>query len=333
MFKTSLNNSLLNCDVLCVLSSCLRYNNNEYLDKLEVIVKNAKKTIFFDISDSAGVLYEKAFEIFDYYYKKQIYLDKSIYTDCELKDPRLHVNKYIGHKNKHSKSISMNYSHLNLSDIDRIKISWNVGIGDYRTFISEYNYFNHKILSLQTKIVGRKINIPCYKFRYQKKSIINRAYDIISCFNLYEDERNNEISLHRKQTLKIIESLKSKYSVITGFLPKHKYYKLLYESKIGISPFGWGEITWKDFEIFMNGSILFKPDISHLDTWPDYFINNKTYIPYEWDAENLHDLIERTFNNFESRNEIALYGQENFKRYNVVNDPHLFINRFKSIFN
>ena len=83
----------------------------------------------------------------------------------------------------------------------------------------------------------------------------------------------------------------------------------------------------------MNGSILFKPDISHLDTWPDYFINNKTYIPYEWDAENLHDLIERTFNNFESRNEIALYGQENFKRYNVVNDPHLFINRFKSIFN
>ena len=271
------------------------------------------QTIFFDISDSAGVLYEKAFEIFDYYYKKQIYLDKSIYTDYELKDPRLHVNKYIGHKNKHSKSVSMNYSHLNLSDIDRIKISWNVGIGDYRTFISEYNYFNHKILSLQTKIVGRKINIPFYKFRYQKKSIINRAYDIISCFNLYEDERNNEISLHRKQTLKIIESLKSKYSIITGFFPKHKYYKLLYESKIGISPFGWGEIGARDFEVFINGSLLIKPDMSHLQTFPNFFKPMKTYIPVAWNFEDLEEKILDLLDSEEKRKEISFNGQDFYR--------------------
>jgi len=303
------------------------------MTKLEKIVKQTKKTIFFDISDSAGMLYESAFGIFENYYKKQIYVDKNYYTDPKLKDPRLHVNKYINNKNNHSRSLAMNYSHLNSTEINRIKISWNVGIGDYRTFISEYNYFNPTILSFQTKVLGRSIHLPNYKFRYQNIDNRNKIFDVISCFNLYENNKNNEISLHRKQTLNMVENLKEKYSIITGFFPKNEYYNYLYNSKIGVSPFGWGEITWKDFELFMNGSILLKPDMNHLNTWPDYFISNKTYIPYKWDALNLNDLIDELFSDIDAYNKIALFGQQNFKNYNVVINPDPFINRFKSIFN
>ena len=201
------------------------------MTKLEKIVKQTKKTIFFDISDSAGMLYESAFGIFENYYKKQIYVDKNYYTDPKLKDPRLHVNKYINNKNNHSRSLAMNYSHLNSTEINRIKISWNVGIGDYRTFISEYNYFNPTILSFQTKVLGRSIHLPNYKFRYQNIDNRNKIFDVISCFNLYENNKNNEISLHRKQTLNMVENLKEKYSIITGFFPKNEYYNYYNEFK------------------------------------------------------------------------------------------------------
>ncbi len=73
--------------------------------KLEEIVGQAKKTIFFDISDSAGILYENAFEMFEDYYKKQIYVDRNYYTNPNLNDPRLHVNKYIKKNNRVSSFI------------------------------------------------------------------------------------------------------------------------------------------------------------------------------------------------------------------------------------
>ena len=43
-------------------------------------------------------------------------------------------------------------------------------------------------------------------------------------------------------------------------------------AKFGLSPFGWGEIGARDFEIFINGSLLIKPDMSHLETYGT-FIN------------------------------------------------------------
>ena len=57
-------------------------------------------------------------------------------------------------KNDEKKSISANYSKIDFNYIDKIKISWNVGLGDYRTFISEYNMINKYIIYLQTKILG-----------------------------------------------------------------------------------------------------------------------------------------------------------------------------------
>ena len=34
-----------------------------------------------------------------------------------------------------------------------------------------------------------------------------------------------------------------------------------------------------------NGCALLKPSVEHLETWPDLYINNKTYIALNWDSE------------------------------------------------
>ena len=43
----------------------------------------------------------------------------------------------------------------------------------------------------------------------------------------------------------------------------------------------------KDFETFINGSILLKPEMSHMLTWPNFYIENKTYIKFSWRINDL----------------------------------------------
>ena len=43
-----------------------------------------------------------------------------------------------------------------------------------------------------------------------------------------------------------------------------------------MSPFGLGEITLKDFEVF-SGSLLMKPNMDHMLTWPNFYTKD-TYI-------------------------------------------------------
>ena len=41
-------------------------------------------------------------------------------------------------------------------------------------------------------------------------------------------------------------------------------------TKVVISAFGLGEIILKDFETFLTGGMLMKPDMSHMETWPNF---------------------------------------------------------------
>ena len=64
------------------------------------------------------------------------------------------------------------------------------------------------------------------------------------------------------------------------------------KSKICISPFGLGEITLRDFEIIISGSAIFKGNCDHMDTWPNLFIKDQTYIDYKWDLSDFEDKLD-----------------------------------------
>ena len=53
-----------------------------------------------------------------------------------------------------------------------------------------------------------------------------------------------------------------------------------------ISPFGWGEICFRDFESIILGKLLIKPNCDHIITWPNIYQDNM-YVPIDWDASNL----------------------------------------------
>jgi hypothetical protein len=65
----------------------------------------------------------------------------------------------------------------------------------------------------------------------------------------------------------------------------------LYAAKLCFSPFGYGEVSWRDYEAVMCGSLLIKPDMSHIETRPDIFVPLETYVPVRWDLADLADKV------------------------------------------
>jgi hypothetical protein len=71
-----------------------------------------------------------------------------------------------------------------------------------------------------------------------------------------------------------------------------RYLAELSLSKIVFSPFGWGEVCFRDYEAVVAGALLVKPDMGHLETSPDIYLPGETYVPVRWDFSDLAETIE-----------------------------------------
>ena len=63
----------------------------------------------------------------------------------------------------------------------------------------------------------------------------------------------------------------------------------------------------------MAGAALIKPDMSHLETWPDLYIPYETYFPISWDIEKWNDEFDNILSDETRRKKIAKEGQDRFK--------------------
>jgi hypothetical protein len=77
----------------------------------------------------------------------------------------------------------------------------------------------------------------------------------------------------------------------TDAISYRKYVQELKSSKTCFSPFGYGEICWRDVEAFAYGAVLIKPDMSHLETSPNIYEAGVTYLPVNWDFSNLQEVV------------------------------------------
>jgi hypothetical protein len=79
---------------------------------------------------------------------------------------------------------------------------------------------------------------------------------------------------------------------LSGLVPLKVYNREVKNVKAILSPFGWGEICFRDFEAIFNGAVLVKPNMDHIETWPFVFVPNQSYIPVNWDGSNLTTTVD-----------------------------------------
>jgi len=100
-----------------------------------------------------------------------------------------------------------------------------------------------------------------------------------------------------------------------GRLSKLAYLLEMGNSKFAFSPFGYGELCLRDLEAVCMGALLLKPDVSHLESVPDIYIPNQTYIPLKWDLSDLRQQIEHHLAHPEKAIDIARAGRVVVKSY------------------
>ena len=83
------------------------------------------------------------------------------------------------------------------------------------------------------------------------------------------------------------------------------YLSEMLRSRICVSPFGYGEICWRDFEAVLCNCLLVKPDMGHVETFPDIFRPHETYVPVKWDLSDLAETCTWYLEHEEARQRVV----------------------------
>ena len=70
------------------------------------------------------------------------------------------------------------------------------------------------------------------------------------------------------------------------------YINELSRSMVCFSPFGYGEVCIRDYEAIACGTMLIKPDMSHIETSPNVYLPHETYVPIKWDFSDLGEKLD-----------------------------------------
>lgn len=94
-----------------------------------------------------------------------------------------------------------------------------------------------------------------------------------------------------------------------------RYLAELMISKISFSPFGWGEVCYRDFETIACGALLMKPDMDHLQTHPNLYRPFETYVPVKWDLSDLEEKTRYYLAHPSEARQIAAHARRKFKLF------------------
>lgn len=307
------------CDVLIIdnkyFSPFWSENINWVEETIEKLCIGKHKTFWFDITDSSGWDHPKALVHVTALIKNQVLKDKNKYLQPMYGGGRLFSEFAYQNFDVEDTNPTWSIPVSKKSLLEKIHIGWNSGLADYSLYgPAKMALFN-------------KIRIPALlNFPEIVKPSSEKRQSKISCRFGTHYERES-VAWQRKRIKAILA-----HEIYTDKVSRRKYYKELCNSKVIVSPFGLGEITLKDFEVFLSGGALFKPDMSHMQTWPSFFEDGKTMETFSWDLSNFHEKLQLLLSDKERRLAIADIGQKTYRKYTVAkNASQLFIEHFKSI--
>ncbi len=236
------------------------YKNN--MEILPVLKEKTEVLVWLDTADSTGTPQFAVLPYVDVYLKKQL-----------LKDRETYYNRFWGER------IYTDYYHREFDyeddDLERVTrdvllpkysgklgLSWNLGLTGQLIELAEKN--NGDII---------KINERDMPIHY----------------------RGSDTSYQRVVIKKALKELPEYGDNLEGKVEKSVFLEELRNSRIVISPYGWGEICFRDFEGFIFGNLLLKPQMNHLETYPQWY-SDDTYVSFKWDFSDFIDKIEEILN-------------------------------------
>lgn len=291
------------CDLLFVTSYqifSLFNSESDLFEYLEKVKKKGIKIVWFDTNDSADIGQSKVLDLVDIYAKEQLWSDlnqyrRKIYQGIPFKE--FYKEKYLIEDDH-----VVGRSPITDNQIAKLRVAWNLAFTDWR--IHGKSRFN------------RNLGLLFPKFQYDLQTIatpiVLRPLDVS-----YRSPKREQkiVDFHRELARKCIKEVvePNKYrAVYEGTVDFQIYKKELTKVRVIPSPFGWGEICYRDFECFCAGAVLLKPDMNHLQTFPNIYKANETYVSHSWDFSDFKLKLNKILEKPKDFQSIANNGQHTF---------------------
>jgi hypothetical protein len=301
--------ALLRCDIIGIVDKYFRSSSFNRApprreDVLELYASKGKTVIWFDTQDSVG---QTSFEVMPYvalYAKRQLLRDKDFYCgEMYARKSRTFAAYYRNVYGIQDPSPASDHGRsprvpATREDLEKLCISWNFGLGERRRAKRWWHLLMPRrryAVSATPPSVERDLDIS-YRVSYGRPPSVD--------FQRVETKRRlGEMARGGQYTI-----------AYEGKIPHREYWREIRRASIVPSPFGGGEICFRDFEAFLAGAALLKPDMGHLETWPDYYRPGETYVAHSWDFRDFEAKIAMLLESEENRRQIASIGQELYLR-------------------
>jgi hypothetical protein len=242
--------------------------------------KKNTQTIYFDGDDDSNVQWLNVVRWCDLYVKKHALSGKDQYH--KLYSGKSNLTDYVSKRFglSFAENIIPSSGPLKLEDISKIYVGWNIALDD-----KIHDLFVKKTNDVELK----DIDVVCRAFVPPETWIYNL----------------------RNEALNYINRMGARFRVLApkNRVPQDEYYREMRRSRICVSPFGYGEICWRDFEAILCGCLLVKPDMGHVVAKPNVFKPGATYVSVKWDYSDLEETCQYYINNEDERLKIVLNAQ------------------------
>ena len=299
---TTADEALTDCDTLIVDSKQFKlhwkHEPKVILEQLDAFKNKVQRLFWLDTTDSTGHLQTHVFPYVDRYFKGQLLRDRSQYLDCWY-GGRIYTDHY--HRTNGIVDNEPEYSMPVPSDqLWKLRVSWSNALANH-----SYSWLGQARTRLKRWLRRPSPLGPPNRWTapsYQRRIPISARFglDYSKATIKYQRERIKKLLGNRAQTDRI---------------KRREYFLEMENSTVVLAPFGWGEFNYRDYHAFLSGALLVKPNMSHMETWPDLYRDGVTMLSFDWDLDTMLDVLETALQDKDGYLGIAETGQETYKRH------------------
>lgn len=310
------------CDVLIVFDASYREilpiqsrDREHAIGFLEGFLKSFPRVVWFDDGDSSGRLRTYVLPLVDVYAKSQLVNDFDFYTSNDAGGGAKHTDfACLNHQLVDEFSAK---GPISESDAGKLRVGWNLALINWDAFnASRLGWYLSDLFPLRRDrvktcgrdLASRDIDVNCRVGTWEGIKAVNWW-------------RNKTLSETRKMTSRVIR--------IDGTISKKRYRNELKQTKVCVSPFGIGEICYRDFEAFAAGAVLVKPDISYLRTFPDLYAKEVTYLAHDWFFDDYRQVLESVLSDSKRFDHLASTAQKLY--LDAISDGEGFVRHFSAM--
>jgi hypothetical protein len=296
---------LADCDILILEARAFGEMRNHaqatVLDFAEKLGRRVR-VVWADNYDSTGQVFAEILPLVQGYWKSQILAEPNQYK-TPFYGGRTFTDYY--HREFHVSDDVPQYSATVTDDhlLGRMAVSWNMGLSDH----------------------GRLARWTEWLYRHSHQTVFARSpvgfESAASARNLPLSARFGASYGRRTigfQRAELLRQLAGRISATR--ISRTAYRRELRTARAVLSPYGWGEICLRDFETLIAGAALVKPDMSHVATWPNWYLPRQTYLPVRWDLSDMDAVLDEIVTRPALAMEIAINGQEIYRQHTSGRD-------------